>query len=191
MTAPVSITDAVPTRRRVVQAIALAWFAEIGLDLLMNAGLFAPFYRWDQPGLLPPIKMFEYIPLGYAAFLLWSIAFAWLVVRTRSYGLRAGARLGATLGGLLGAAAFAGWLSIFAFPPLMLFLWAVDHAVLCTTAGAVIGGSLTAERLRPLVARVCVLVGLCVAVVITMQSLGLAPVNLPQGRIGIGWDPNK
>ncbi|HUI57140.1 MAG TPA: hypothetical protein VLY04_19325 [Bryobacteraceae bacterium] len=191
MAASVSIADTVPSRKRLVQATALAWFAIIGLDLLMNAGLFAPFYRWDQPGLLPPLKMFQYLPLGYAAFLLWSIALAWLVLRTRSYGIAAGARFGAILGGLLGAAALVGWLSIFAFPPLMLFLWALDHAVCFTAAGAVIGGSLSAPRLRPMVRRVFVLVGLCVAVTIAMQSLGLAPVNVPHGRISVGWDPNK
>ena len=191
MTAPESIADTAPSRKRLVQATALAWFSIIGLDLLMNAGLFAPFYHWDQPGLLPSLKMFQYIPIGYAAFLVWCIAFAWLVVRTRSYGFMAGARLGATLGGLLGCAAFLGWLSLLAFPPRMLFLWALCQAVCFTAAGAVIGGSLRAVRLRPLVGRVFALVGLCVVVVVAMQSLGLAPVNAPQGRMGIGWDRNK
>ncbi|MBZ5618066.1 MAG: hypothetical protein LAQ69_04915 [Acidobacteriia bacterium] len=124
-----SLAATVPSRKRLIQVAALAWFAIIGLDLLMNAGLLAPFYHWDQPGLLPPMKMFQYIPLGYASFLFWSIALVWLIVRTRSYSAAAGARFGAKLGALLGGAAFLGWLSMFSFPPVMLFCWAFDHAV--------------------------------------------------------------
>jgi len=186
-----SPVETAPSRKRLIQVAALAWFAIIGLDFLMNAGLLAPFYRWDQPGFLPPVKMFQYIPLGYASFLLWSIALVWLAVRTRSYTAASGAVFGARLGALLGGAAFLGWLSIFSFPPVMLFCWAFDHAVSFTVAGAVIGGTLTAPRLRPAVRRVFVLVGICLLVTVAMQSFGLAPVKVPHGPVGIGWNPNK
>jgi hypothetical protein len=183
------VTGTVPSRKRLIQVVALAWFAVIGIDFLLNAGLLAPFYHWDQPGLLPPMKMFQYIPLGYVSFLFWSIALVWLVVRTRSFGMAAGARFGMTLGVLLGGAAFLGWLSLFSFPPVMLFCWALDHAVSFTLAGAVIGGSLTAPRLRPAVRRVLILVAVCLAVTVAMQSLGLAPIKIPKGHISFGWDP--
>jgi hypothetical protein len=109
--APAAIVP-VLTRKRLIRVALLAWFAIMSLDFFLNAGVLAPFYNWELPGLLPPIMMFKLIPLGYAAFLLWSIVLVWLVVRTQSFGFRAGAVFGAKLGALLGAAAFLGWLSL-------------------------------------------------------------------------------
>jgi hypothetical protein len=182
-----SFADTAPSRKRLIQVAVLAWVAVIGIDFLLNAGLLAPFFHWDQPGLLSPIKMFQYIPLGYASFLFWSIALVWLVVRTRSYGAATGARFGLKLGVLWGGATFLGWLSIFSFPPLMIFCWALDYAIYFTLAGAVIGGSLTVPRLQPAVRRVVVLIVACVVVTVAMQSFGLAPVSVSQGRVGVGW----
>ena len=55
-----SLAEAIPSRKRLLQVAALVWFAVIGIDLLLNAGLLARFYHWEQPGLLPPIRMFQY-----------------------------------------------------------------------------------------------------------------------------------
>jgi hypothetical protein len=181
-----------PTRKRLIQVTLLAWVAVIGFDFLMNAGLLAPFYKWELPGFLPPLKMFQYIPLGYAAFLLWSVVVVWLVVRLHAYGARAGAIFGAKLGGLLSGAAFLGWLSIFAFPAAMLFCWSLDHFLTFALVGAIAGSGLAAPRLRSLTWRVIVLVLICVSVSFVMQNLGLVPARTVHGgRIGIGWDPNR
>jgi hypothetical protein len=173
-----------------MQVSALAWLAIIGLDLLMNAGLLARFYNWELPGFLPPMKMFQFIPLGYAAFLLWSITLVWLIRRTGAIGLGAGAAFGAKLGVLLAGAAFLGWMSIFAFPARMLFCWAVDHVLTYTLAGAVVGSGLAAPRLRKLTFAVIALVVACVVISVVMQSLGLVPARtMHGGQIGIGWKP--
>jgi hypothetical protein len=169
----------------------LAWLAVIGLDFLLNAGVLAPFYDWERPGLLPPSKMFQYIPLGYASFLFWSIVLVWLLARTHSYGAAAGARFGAKLGALLGGAAFLGGLSIYAFPPLMQFCWAVAQALIFTLAGAVIGASLTARRLRPAVGGVLAFVAACLIITVAMQNLGLTPVHAPQGHVRFGPGDRK
>ena len=50
------------SRRRLIQITALAWFAVIGLDFFLDAGLLARFYRWDLPGFLTPLKMFSTSP---------------------------------------------------------------------------------------------------------------------------------
>jgi len=178
-----SRAEAHPSRMRLIHVTALAWLAILGLDFFLNAGLLARFYRWDTPGLLPPVKMFQLIPLGYAAFLLWSVALVWLIARTRAYGAAAGARFGAKLGALLGGAAFLGWLSLFSIPPLMLFCWAFDHAVSFTVGGAVIGAGLAAPRLRTVTRRVLMLVAIALVVTVAMQSLGLAPVVVHTGVV--------
>jgi hypothetical protein len=113
------------SRKRLIQITALAWFAVIGLDFFLDAGLLARFYRWDLPGFLPPLKMFQFIPFGYAAFLLWTILLVWLMTRLSITGFRAGAIFGLKVGVLLAAAGFFGQLSVFAFPARMLLLWLV------------------------------------------------------------------
>ena len=176
MSTPIQI-PAVPiaTRKRLIQVTLITWLAVVGYDLLMNAGLMAPFNNWQLPGFLSPVKMFQYIPLGYAAFLLYVILLLWLMLRSQVSGARAGTAFGLTFGILVGGAGFLGQMSIFAFPVRMLFCWAVFYALLFTLAGAVIGSGLAAARLRPLVYRVLVLVMICLVVSIVMQNLGLVP----------------
>lgn len=180
------------TTSRLIQIISVAWFAFIGFDFLMNAGLFARFYSLQLPGLLPPLKMFQYIPLGYAAYLLYTILVAWLMIRTNRSGARAGASFGARIGLLLGAAGFFGNVSIYAFPFTMLFCWAIFFWLAFTLVGAVIGSALAARRLRPLVMRVILMVLACLIVAIIMQNLGLAPAErIPGSSIHIGANPNR
>ncbi len=182
-----------PTRKRILQTTLLAWFAIIGFDLLMNVGLIARLNNWDQPGFLSPSKMFLYIPLGYAAFLLWCVLLAWLIVLTGNVGFRRGLVFGAKFGVLLGAAGFLGEASIFSFGPIMLLAWALDKALTCALAGAVIGGGLAAPRVRPVAFRVAAFFVCCVLAVAVMLALGVVPAarHLHGSRVGIGWDPNR
>ena len=161
MSTPAEALVAPVSRRRFIQITALAWFAVIGLDFFLDAGLLARFYRWDLPGFLPPLKMFLYIPFGYAAFLLWSILLVWLMTRLSVTGFRAGAIFGLKVGVLLAAAGFCGQVSVFAFPARMLLLWLVANTLIFTIAGAVTGAALAAERLRTIARRVVALVLLC------------------------------
>jgi len=179
------------SRKRLIQITALAWFAVIGLDFFLDAGHLARFYRWDLPGFLPPLKMFQFIPFGYAAFLLWTILLVWLMTRLSITGFRAGAIFGLKVGVLLAAAGFFGQLSVFAFPARMLLLWLVANTSIFTIAGAVTGAALAAQRLRPLARRVVALVLLCLVGGIVLQNIGPNPAaKIFPGRVGIHWDKN-
>lgn len=179
-------------RRRLILVTLLAWLAIIEIDLLLNAALLARFYDWQLPGFLPPIKMFEYIPLGYAAFLLWSVLMTWLLVQGKVTGFHAGAAFGAKFGFLFGLSAFLGAKSLYAFPTRMLLCWSVDYLLYFTLAGAVIGSGLVAPRLRALTFRVVGAFLACLVIIVALQSLGLVPVvRTPYGPVGIGWDPNR
>lgn len=193
MSAPATAVALRPTRKRLIQVTALGWLAIIGIDLLMNAGILGPFINWEQPGLLPPMKMFQYIPLGYAAFLLLTVLLLWLMLRLNVSGARAGAVFGVKFGVLLAAAGFLGEMSIFAFPKATLFCFALDKALYCIVLGAVIGSGLAAESLRPLTRRVVALFLLCIVISVVMQNLGLVPARTFKGeRVGIiRWDPTK
>jgi hypothetical protein len=50
MSTPAEALVAPVSRRRFIQITALAWFAVIGLDFFLDAGLLARFYHWDLPG---------------------------------------------------------------------------------------------------------------------------------------------
>lgn len=184
---------ATPVQRKpLIRITLLAWFAIVSLDFFLNAGLFARFYHWSLPGFLPPMKMFAYIPLGYAAFLFWSVLLVWLMTRLSVRGLRNGARFGATVGALLATAGFCGELSIFAFPVGMLFLWAVVNTLSFTVGGAVAGAGLASARLRPLALRVVLLFVACLIGGFVLQNIGPNPaVKTVPGRTSIGWDDKR
>lgn len=168
----------VPRRKRLAQVAALAWLAVIGLDLLLNAGLLARFFvsAFQHPCLLPPLKAFLYIPLGYGAFLLWCVLLVWIIDRLGAIGARPGAALGAKLGIAISGAGCLGMASMFSLPPAMLLVWCLDQTALFCLAGAVIGSGLAASRLGPLAFRVLALFLACVVVTAVMQNLGLAPL---------------
>ena len=190
MSTPAEAVITPVSRRRLIRITALAWFAVIGLDFLLNAGLLARFYPWDLPGFLTPLKMFQYIPLGYAAFLFWCILLVWLMNRLSVSGFRAGAMFGLKVGSLLAAAGFFGQLSIFAFPAKMLLIWMVT--LIFTIGGAVTGAGLAAARVRPLALRVVALFLVCFAGGIVLQNIGPNPAaKMFPGRVGIGWEKNR
>ncbi len=177
MVAPAVAAVAKPTRTRVVAITMLAWIAVIGADLLMNAGLLGPFLNWEQPGFLPMMKMFAYIPLGYAAFLVATVLLVWLMLRLGIRGARAGAVFGAKFGVVMAAAGLLGDLSIYAFSTRTLVCFAVDKAFYCIVVGTVVGAGLAAQRLRGLLLRVIAFVVLSFVVAITMQNLGLVQMK--------------
>jgi hypothetical protein len=179
------------SRKRFIQITMLAWLAVISLDFLMNAGLLARFYNWDLPGFLSPLKMFQYIPLGYACFLLWSILLVWLMTRLSVSGFRAGAIFGLKVGILLAVAGFLGQMSVFDFPAWMLLLWIVPNTLSFTVAGAVAGTGLAAARLRPLALRVVALFLVCLVGGIVLQNIGPNPAAKFPGRVGISWEKNR
>jgi hypothetical protein len=132
------------------------------LDFLLDAGLPARFYRWDLPGFLSPVKMFQYIPLGYVAFPLRTILLVWLTIGLPVSGFRAGAMFGLKVG------------------------------ILIAAAGAVSRAGLAAPRLRPLAVRVVALSLVCLVGGIVLQNIGANPAakTFP-GRVGIHWEQDR
>jgi hypothetical protein len=180
------------SRWRIIQITLLAWFAVISLDYFMNAGLLARFYNWNLPGFLSPLKMFQYIPLGYACFLLWCILLVWLMTRLFVSGFRAGAIFGMKVGILLSVAGFLGQMSIFDFPAWMFLLWIVPNTLSFTVAGAVAGAGLAATHLRPLVLRVAMLFLVCFIGGTVMQNIGPNPAaKMFSGPAGISMEKNR
>jgi hypothetical protein len=155
----------------------LAWLAVIGVDLLLGAGLLARFLVWQHPCLLPPIKAFQYIPLGYAVFLLWTILVLWLSIRVGVSGFRSGALFAAKLGVVVSGAGSLGMASMLTLPPPVLLVFFADGFAVFCVAGAVVGAGLGASRLRPLALRVGAFFLVCVVVTVALQSLGLAPAG--------------
>ncbi len=158
-----------------VATVVAAWLLSLGFDLLLHGGLLARLYLEPSPFLLPPEEAFRRIPLGYLAFLLLTGALGWLVWRLQVRGAGAGLRLGAGAGAILWAAFGAGLYSISTAGLPLLAAWWVGQSVELGLAGAVLGAAAGGTPLR----RIWIVVGtavlLCVAAVVALQSLGLAP----------------
>jgi hypothetical protein len=177
---------------RLMRITVLAWLAITSVDFFLNAGLLARLYRWDLPGFLAPVKMLQYIPLGYAAFLFWSTLLVWLMKRLSISGLTQGAAFGLRVGVLSAAAGFCGEVSIFALPVWMLFVWAIVNTVSFTIGGAVVGAGLASPNLRKLTRRIFTLLLLCLVFGVVLQNIGDNPAKkLIPGRVGFNWDENR
>jgi len=90
-----------PTGSRVlaVRPLVLAWFMAIGVDLLLNAGLFSGLFdQTREPGLLPDDVLFRRIPVAYLSLGVVVVCLGWLFDRTDLRGPKAGAALGALSG---------------------------------------------------------------------------------------------
>jgi len=81
-----------------IRVALVVWLAMVGLDFVLNAGLFAGMYQEGGPFLLPPLEAFRRIPLGYLAFLILAAAMVELSFRLHATTIAAGLRLGATAG---------------------------------------------------------------------------------------------
>jgi hypothetical protein len=192
MTAHSEVVDTPFSGGRLIRITVLAWLAIVSLDFFLNAGLLARFYRWDLPGFLTPLKMLQYIPLGYAAFLFWSILLVWLMKQLSISGLRRGAAFGLKVGILTAAAGFCGEISIFALPVWMLFMWAIVNTVSFTIGGAVAGAGIASPNLRKITRRILALFLVCLVCGIILQNIGDNPAKkLMPGRVGFSWDDNR
>lgn len=156
-------------------AVVAAWVLSLGADLFLHAGLLARLYVEPSPFLLPAAEAFRRIPAGYLAFLVLTIALAWLLGRLGVRGMVAGFRLGATAGLVVWGALALGLYSISTANLPLLLGWWLGQAVELGLAGAVLGaaaGGTAAGRIwRRVVVAVVVLVGLT----IVLQSIGWAP----------------
>jgi hypothetical protein len=155
--------------------VLAAWVLTLAFDLFLHAGVMAHFYVRDIPFLLDPVTAFRRIPAGYLSFLLLTGSLYWLIARSGVRGGGAGFRWGALAGLMIWGALLLGLWSITTAPADLLLGWWVGQGLELGFAGAVLGAGVGGASLR----RVWGWVGLMVlalgAVVIALQSMGLAP----------------
>ena len=165
------------SKRYLLLLTAIAWLAMLGFDFLLHAGLLAGLYVQPSPFLLPPMAAFRLIPLGYLSFLLSAVLLAWLMMRLKLTGWRAGAIFGLELGGLAWGSFVLGLLSVSTASLSLGAGWFIGQTLEMALAGAVVGSGLAGVRLRRLFGRVIAFVLLSVIATIILQTLGVAPTT--------------
>ena len=153
----------------------VVWLAMVGLDFVLNAGLFAGVYQEGGPFLLAPLEAFRRVPLGYLAFLILAAAMVELSLRLRSTTVATGLRLGATAGATLGAAWSLGLYSVATLTPRTALTFSAIWLALLTVAGGVAAAGLGQASLRGLTLRVIGVDLLGAIAVIALQSFGILP----------------
>jgi hypothetical protein len=135
----------------------------------------AGFYVREIPFLVDPMTAFRRIPAGYLSFLLLTSALYWWLGRSDVRGVGAGFRWGALAGLTVWGALLLGLWSIAAAPADLLMGWWLGQGLELGFAGAVLGAGLGGMSLRRIWGWVGVIVLVLAAVVVALQSTGLAP----------------
>lgn len=124
-----------------LRSVVVAWLVAVGVDLLLNAGLFSPlFEQAREPALLSDEELFRRIPVAYLAILAGVAALAWVLDRLPRRGMAAGAVTGAAAGAVTaGLGVVSLWTAVDLTVAFVLAAIAVQVGQL-TAAGAVLGG---------------------------------------------------
>lgn len=154
--------------------VGLAWLAMVGVDFALHAGVLAPFYDWQSPFLLDPSQAFARIPIGYVGFLILGAVLVWLMAWLGVVRARDGAIVGAAFGAMTWGAFLLGLWSISTADPKLLVGWWLGQTIELGIGGAVAGAGLGGTGLRPLSARVAVVVVATVVLAIALQLAGYA-----------------
>jgi hypothetical protein len=170
-------SDAIGGAGRVgpVGAVMAAWLLSLGFDLFLHAGLLARLYARPSPFLLPAEDAFRRIPLGYAAFLVLTVALFWLYRRLNVRGALNGFRMGLFAGLVLWGAWSLGLYSVSVAEADLLLGWWVGQGVELALAGAVLGAVAGGVSRRVLMLKVGGAWVLLVSAAILLQVAGLAP----------------
>jgi hypothetical protein len=168
-------TGAASSRRELVVLGALGWLASLGVDLFLNAAVFAGVFFEPSPFLLSPEELFVRIPLGYLSFLLMTGFLVWLMAGRSVVGLPAGARFGFVVGAVVHGAGALALASVSTARPSFLVTWFVAQTVQTVVVGAVVGRGLAGASTRRLAVAVLVLDAVLVVTTFALQSLGLVP----------------
>jgi hypothetical protein len=155
-------------------AIVSAWILALGFDMFLHGGLLARFYAAPSPFLLDPVTAFRRIPIGYASFLVLTIALYWLMRQLRVRGGWAGARFGAAAGAVVWGALTAGLYSISTASTTLLAGWWVGQTVELALAGGLLGAFFAGASAKRLWTVTLVVVVACVAATVVLQSIGWA-----------------
>lgn len=163
--------------KRAAALILPAWVLTLGADLFIHAGVMADFYVREIPFLVDPATAFRRIPVGYLSFLLLTGALYWLLSRSGIRGAGAGFRWGTLAGLAVWGSLLLGLWSITTAPADLLLGWWVGQGLELGLAGAVLGAGLGGVSLRRIWAWVGVAVLVLSVVVVTLQTMGLAPAS--------------
>jgi len=159
------------SKSRILGIILLAWLAVIGFDFVLHASLLAPLYAEPDPFLLPPLRAFTLIPLGYLSFLILVILLVWLMTRLQIATWKNGFVFGLKLGSLLWGALVLSLLSITPAPALLMLAWFVGQTIELGIAGLVAGAGFGASGLKKLVLWVILFFLVCFVTGIILQNL--------------------
>ncbi len=165
------------TRRQFVLITILGWLSMLGFDFFLHAGLLAKLYTRQSPFLLPPLRSFQLIPLGYLSFLLLAILLAWLMWRLSIRDSRQGFLFALAFGALSWGATILGLASISTADVDLLAGWFFGQVLELGIAGAVMGSAFAGKRLTRLAIGVTLFVILCLVVTVAMQSAGIVPTT--------------
>lgn len=158
----------------------VVWLAMIGVDLVLNAAVFASMYGSGGTFMLTPAQLFSRIPFGYAALLVLGAGMTEMAARLRVSTMRDGLRLGVASGVVLGSSWALGLYSVATVSPLVALALAGIWCALVTAAGVVAGAGLGNRwSLRGLAVRVFGVDVLCAVTVVALQSFGIVPTLAP------------
>ena len=149
------------------------WIATLGVDLFLNAGVFAWVFFEPSSFLLPPEEMFLRIPLGYLSFLLITGLVVWLMSSRSITGWRAGARFGVVLGAVIHGAGVLGMASVSTASVSLLAAWFVGQTLQTGVVGAVVGQGFATSNLRRFGLLVVVLDIVLIGTTFALQSIGI------------------
>ena len=172
------------TRPGAAGAVAAAWLLSLAFDVFLHAGVLARLYARPGPALLPPGEAFARIPLGYASFLVLTLALWWLLRRLDVRGALDGARAGLFSGLVLWGAWTLGLYSISRFPAALLGGWWLGQAAELALAGAVLGAANAGMSRGKLFVKVTLAVVVLLVATVALQALGLAPPMETVGAAG-------
>lgn len=154
-----------------IKLILLSWFAMIGFDFFLHAGLLSSLYSQPSPFLLPPERAFALIPVGYASFLLFDIFLLWLIIRLDIKGIKEGLIFGLQVGLFTWGAFAIGLYSIATASPTLLLAWFLGQAIELGIAGGIIGYGLNQKSLKRVLYYVIVFVIVSLVVSIVIQNI--------------------
>jgi hypothetical protein len=168
-----------------IKSTLVAWFGMLGFDLFLHAGLLADVYTKETPFLLPPLEAWNRIPIGYMSFLINAAFLTWFILKLDVRGWKRGAGVGLGLGAVMWFSLGLGLYSITTAAPSLLTAWAVGQSVEMAYAGALLGWSNETDDLRKAFFAALLGTMIFVALVITLQSMGLVETTRVQAAAAI------
>lgn len=160
-----------PSLRRLVSVGLVGWMATLGIDLFLNAGVFASVFFESSPFLLSPDELFLRIPVGYLSFLLFTALVVWLMSNLSISGWRAGGRFGLAIGAIIHGTGVLGIASVSTASVSLLVAWFVGQTLQTVVVGGVVGQGLITSNLRRLGLTVLLLDIVLIIATVTVQNL--------------------